>query len=126
MTTAVESASNGLSVTPLAGLIGAEVETELAALDDATFAQVREAFLEHVVLVFNRETREAAIEALKARGVLLHQYLPDQAFTATLPAPTEQELRQTFSRWKSQRVVRHLFYTNPDSAAATDSAPLVR
>jgi len=41
-----------------------------------------------------------------------------EAFTATLPPPSDEELRETFRRWKSERVVRHLFFRNPDSAAA--------
>lgn len=41
-----------IRVTPLAGVIGAEVEVDLANLDDSTFAAVRDAFLEYAVLVF--------------------------------------------------------------------------
>ena len=41
-----------LTLTPLAGVIGAEIDVDLRTLDDATFAAVHEAFLEHVVVVF--------------------------------------------------------------------------
>ena len=39
-------------VTPLAGLIGAEVDVDLRHIDDDVFGRIREAFLEYVILVF--------------------------------------------------------------------------
>ena len=39
-------------VTPLAGLIGAEVEVDLRLIDDDVFERIHRAFLEHVILVF--------------------------------------------------------------------------
>ena len=39
-------------VTPLAGLIGAEVDVDLRHVDDDVFERIREAFLEYVILVF--------------------------------------------------------------------------
>lgn len=47
-----EIARGALSVTPLAGLIGAEVDVDLRTLDESTFEAVRAAFLEHLVVVF--------------------------------------------------------------------------
>ncbi len=44
--------SGSVRVTPLAGVIGAEVEVDLANLSDADFEAVRVAFLEYLVLVF--------------------------------------------------------------------------
>ena len=41
-----------LRVTPLAGLIGAEVNVDLRTLDDQAFEAVKAAFLEYLVLVF--------------------------------------------------------------------------
>ena len=41
-----------LTVTPLAGLMGAECRVDLRTLDRQSFERVREAFLEHLVLVF--------------------------------------------------------------------------
>lgn len=43
------------TVTPLAGLIGAEVDVDLRTIDDETFERIREAFLEYVVLVFPKQ-----------------------------------------------------------------------
>lgn len=40
------------TTTPLAGLIGAEVDVDLRTIDDDAFEAVRRAFLEYVVLVF--------------------------------------------------------------------------
>ncbi len=42
----------GPVVTPLAGLIGAEVDVDLRDIDDEVFGCIREAFLEYVILVF--------------------------------------------------------------------------
>lgn len=39
-------------VTPLAGLIGAEVEVDLRLIDDDAFERIHRAFLEYVILVF--------------------------------------------------------------------------
>jgi len=39
----------------------------------------------HAVLVFDRQEREAAVRRLERRGVVFHQYLPDDAFAVTLP-----------------------------------------
>lgn len=40
------------SATPLAGLIGGEVEVDLRLIDDAAFERIHRAFLEYVILVF--------------------------------------------------------------------------
>lgn len=56
MSTTNETTSPGddsaLKVTPLAGLIGAEVLVDLRNLSEATFDEIRRAFLEYLVLVF--------------------------------------------------------------------------
>ncbi|MBO6575936.1 MAG: peptidylprolyl isomerase [Rhodothermales bacterium] len=43
----------------------------------------------------------------------------EEAFVETLPPPTEEEIRQTFARYKAQVVVRHLYFTDPDEARAS-------
>jgi len=56
-----------LQVTPLAGALGAEVSgVDLADLDDAAFAELRAAWLEHQVLFFRDQ--DLAPEAHKAFG----------------------------------------------------------
>lgn len=52
MASSTAQQTGSIPVTPLAGVIGAEVEVDLANLDDATFAAVRSAVLEYLVLVF--------------------------------------------------------------------------
>ena len=42
-------------VTPLAGLIGAEVDVDLRQIDDDAFDRIRGAFLEYVILVFPKQ-----------------------------------------------------------------------
>ena len=49
---ATTQSSQTVTVTPLAGLIGAEVDVDLRTLDNATFDEVHRAFLEYLVLVF--------------------------------------------------------------------------
>lgn len=39
-------------VTPLAGLIGAEIDVDLRHIDDDVFGRIRDAFREYVILVF--------------------------------------------------------------------------
>ena len=48
----VEAERSGPTATPLAGLIGAEVDVDLRTIDDETFEGIRRAFLEYVILVF--------------------------------------------------------------------------
>ena len=48
----VEAERSGPTATPLAGLIGAEVDVDLRTVDDETFEGIRRAFLEYVILVF--------------------------------------------------------------------------
>ena len=56
-----------LQVTPLAGALGAEVSgVDLADLDEAGFAELRAAWLEHQVLVFRDQ--DLAPEAHKGFG----------------------------------------------------------
>ena len=52
MNAAAETLDRSLKATPLAGLIGAEVEVDLRFIDDGQFAQIHQAFLDNVILVF--------------------------------------------------------------------------
>jgi len=48
---------SGISVTPIAGALGAEIDgVDLADLDDATVAAIRAAWLEHLVVFFRDQT----------------------------------------------------------------------
>lgn len=67
MNTVREPAPLSISVTPLAGLIGATVDVDLRTLDAATFAQVRAAFLEYLVLVFPNQQLTADDQVAFAR-----------------------------------------------------------
>lgn len=50
----------GLSITPLSGALGAEIDgIDLARLDDETFAAVHDAFLRHQVLAFRGQSLSA-------------------------------------------------------------------
>jgi taurine dioxygenase len=50
-----------ISVQPVSGALGAEIGgVELARLDDAAFAEIRRAFLEHLVLFFRDQRLDAA------------------------------------------------------------------
>ena len=40
------------TVTPLAGLIGAEIDVDLRTIDDETFERIHRILLEYVILVF--------------------------------------------------------------------------
>ncbi len=43
-----------INVTPVAGALGAEISgVDLAELDDETFAEIHDAWLEHQVLLFH-------------------------------------------------------------------------
>ena len=53
--------------------------------------------------------------ARERKNILGSRYY-ERAFLETLPPPTDEEIRETFVRWKNQVVVRHLFYTNPEDA----------
>ena len=55
------------TVTPLAGLIGAEVDVDLRSLDDGTFDRIHRAFLEHVILVFPNQQLAADDQLAFAR-----------------------------------------------------------
>ena len=46
---------NRVTIKPLAGLIGAEVDVDLRFLTEDTFQQIHQAFLEYVVLVFPQQ-----------------------------------------------------------------------
>ncbi len=59
--------SDSVRVTPLAGVIGAEVEVDLAQMTDAEFEAVRAAFLEYVVVVFPRQRLSAHEQTAFAR-----------------------------------------------------------
>ena len=56
-----------LSITPLAGVIGAEVDVDLRSLDTDAFAAVHAAFLEHVVLVFPKQALDGDTQIAFAR-----------------------------------------------------------
>lgn len=43
----------------------------------------------------------------------------EEALLDTMQAPTEEQIRETFRRWKSQAVVRHLFFVSPDQARSS-------
>ena len=56
-----------IEVRPLAGALGAEIlGADLAALDEATFGEIRQALLDHLVIFFHDQ--ELSIEAQKALG----------------------------------------------------------
>ncbi len=67
MSTAGEPTGQTLTVTPLAGQIGAEVEVDLRALDNARFDEVHRAFLEYVILVFPNQDLTADDQVAFAR-----------------------------------------------------------
>ena len=81
-------------VTPLAGLIGAEVNVDLKSLDASSFAAVRTAFLEHLVLVFpNQQLTEADQVAFAERFGELYLYphspgLPDHKDVLPINMPS--------------------------------------
>lgn len=61
---------------------------------------------------------EPAFEAMRRRierEELGARYF-EEAFLDTMQAPTEEQIRETFRRWKSQAVVRHLFFVSPEQA----------
>lgn len=43
----------------------------------------------------------------------------ETAFLDTLSAPTEEQIRETYRRYKSQAIVRHLFFRSPGEAEAS-------
>jgi taurine dioxygenase len=56
-----------ITITPIAGALGAEIgNVDLSALDDESFAQIHQAFLEHLVLFFRDQ--DLSIEAQRAFG----------------------------------------------------------
>jgi taurine dioxygenase len=56
-----------VSVTPLAGTIGAEVDVDLRTIDDAAFELIHQAFLEYLVLVFPNQQLSADEQVAFAR-----------------------------------------------------------
>ena len=70
--------------------------------------------------VFDREGLDSLFEYQRLkkrdyRAVLAERYF-DEAFLFTLPAPTEEDLRRTFSLSKQQVAVRHLFFMSEEQA----------
>ncbi len=59
--------TDSIGVTPLAGVIGAEVEVDLANIDDATFAELHAAFLKYLVLVIPGQRLSSGQQAAFAR-----------------------------------------------------------
>jgi hypothetical protein len=58
---------------------------------EAVLTELAAAAGRHTVLVLDRERREAGRRALAGLGVVFHQYLPDDAFTVTLPGDLATE-----------------------------------
>lgn len=64
---------------------------------------------------------EPAFEAMRRRierEELGARYF-EEAFLDTMQAPTEAQIRETFRRFKSEAVVRHLFFVSPEQARAS-------
>jgi parvulin-like peptidyl-prolyl isomerase len=59
-----------------------------------------------VFVVFRERERKKALGAI---------YF-DQELLATLPPPTDEEVRLAFARWKAQVIVRHLFFNRKEEA----------
>ena len=56
----MDGMATGLDVRPMAGALGAEIRgMDLGTMDDGTFAGVRQAFMDHQVLVFRGQTLDA-------------------------------------------------------------------
>ena len=71
---AVKPAVHALDIHPVAGRIGAEIRgVDLGHLDDATFAKIHEAWLDHLLLVFRAQSIEERGRPSVSRDIRRHE-----------------------------------------------------
>ena len=63
-------------------------------------------------------TESYKLHVARERKLILGARFFETAFLKTLPPPTDEEIRESFVRWKDQLVVRHLFYRYVGDAEA--------